>query len=158
MSAIRPGSLPRMSAKESRGLRTQAAWRRTCGPGWRRWADSGCWRTGCCSGAAGPSDCARCGARLARVWAARSGVKHHEGRVMIFDRAWVLAIAWLPLAWMVFEWRHTSRRLALLLKGVSLAAILVALAEPRLNISETKVALAVLVDTSASVTAADLDP
>ena len=26
---------------------------------------------------------------------------------MTFDRAWVLAIAWLPLAWMVFEWRRT---------------------------------------------------
>ncbi|HLX43774.1 MAG TPA: VWA domain-containing protein [Bryobacteraceae bacterium] len=76
---------------------------------------------------------------------------------MTFDRAWVLAIAWLPLAWMVFEWRHTSRRLALVLKGVSLAAILIALAEPRLNISESKVAVAVLVDTSASVTSADLD-
>jgi len=76
---------------------------------------------------------------------------------MIFEREWVLAIAWLPLAWMVFEWRHTSRRLALVLKGVSVAAILVALAEPKLNVSENKVALAVLVDTSASVTAADLD-
>jgi Ca-activated chloride channel homolog len=76
---------------------------------------------------------------------------------MTFDRAWVLAIAWLPLAWIVYEWRNTSRRLALVLKAVSLSAILIALAEPRLNTSETKVALAVLVDTSASVTAADLD-
>src|SRR5581483_7118377 len=37
------------------------------------------------------------------------------------------------------------------------AAILFALAEPRLNTSETKVALAVLVDTSNSVSAADLE-
>ena len=76
---------------------------------------------------------------------------------MSFDRVWVLAIAWLPLAWMVFEWRRTSRRGALAIKAVSLAAILIALAEPRLNISETKVAVAVLVDTSASVSAADLE-
>jgi Ca-activated chloride channel homolog len=76
---------------------------------------------------------------------------------MTFDRMWVLAVAWIPLAWMVFEWRRTTRRTGLVLKAVSLAAILIALAEPRLNISETKVALAVLVDTSASVTPADLE-
>ena len=76
---------------------------------------------------------------------------------MTFDRAWVLALAWLPLAWMLFEWRRTSRRLGLALKALSLVAIFVALAEPRLNIFETKVAVAVLVDTSASVTPADLE-
>ncbi len=76
---------------------------------------------------------------------------------MTFDRPWVLAIAWLPLAWMIFEWRRTARRSALVLKALSLAAILIALAEPRLNVSETKVALAVLVDTSASVSPADLE-
>ena len=76
---------------------------------------------------------------------------------MTFDRAWVLALAWLPLAWMVFEWRRTTRRLGLVLKALSLIAILVALAEPRLSVSETKVAVAVLVDTSASVSNADLE-
>jgi Ca-activated chloride channel homolog len=76
---------------------------------------------------------------------------------MIFDRAWVLALSWLPLAWMIFEWRRTSRRLGLVLKALSLVAILVALAEPRMNVSETKVAVAVLVDTSASVSNANLE-
>ena len=76
---------------------------------------------------------------------------------MTFDRAWVLAVAWLPLAWMIFEWRRTSRRSALVLKALSLAAILVALAEPRLKVSETRVALAVLVDTSDSVSPGDLE-
>src|SRR5271166_1142503 len=75
---------------------------------------------------------------------------------MTFDRVWVLAIAWLPLAWLVFEWRRTSRRVALVLKALSLVAILLALAEPRLDVSETKVAVAVLVDTSASVSETDL--
>ncbi len=75
---------------------------------------------------------------------------------MTFDRAWVLAIAWIPLAWMLFEWRRTSRHVALGLKTASLIAILLALAEPRLQINQTKVALAVLVDTSASVSPADL--
>ncbi|MGH9591606.1 MAG: VWA domain-containing protein, partial [Bryobacteraceae bacterium] len=76
---------------------------------------------------------------------------------MTFDRAWVLALVWLPLAWMVFEWRRTQRKTALILKALCFAAILLALAEPRLSLDETKVAVAVLVDTSASATPADLE-
>jgi Ca-activated chloride channel homolog len=76
---------------------------------------------------------------------------------MTFDRSWVLAIAWLPLAWAAWEWTRTRRRSALALKALALAAILLALAEPKLRIQETKVALAVLVDTSASVSQADLE-
>ncbi len=76
---------------------------------------------------------------------------------MSFDRAWMLLFAWVPLAWLAFEWRRTQRRLGLVLKAASFAAILLALAEPRMILQETKVALAVLVDTSASSSAADLD-
>jgi len=76
---------------------------------------------------------------------------------MTFDREWVLAIAWLPVAWAIFEWRRTQRHLALVLKALSFVAVLVALAEPHLATTETKVALAVLVDTSASVSPADLE-
>ena len=76
---------------------------------------------------------------------------------MTFDRSWVLALAWLPAAWAVFEWRRTQRHLALVLKALSFVAVLLALAEPRLSTTETKVALAVLVDTSASVTSVDLE-
>jgi len=76
---------------------------------------------------------------------------------MTFDRAWVLAIAWLPLAWIVFEWRRTARHLGLILKAVCFTAILLALSEPRMILQETKVALAVLVDTSASSSATDLE-
>jgi len=76
---------------------------------------------------------------------------------VIFDRTWLLAIAWLPLAWMLFEWRRTARKVGLILKALSLTAILLALAEPRMILQETKVALAVLVDTSASSSPADLD-
>jgi uncharacterized membrane protein len=75
---------------------------------------------------------------------------------MTFDRSWVLLIAWLPLAWLVYEWRRTSRHLGLALKALSFVAVLVALAEPVLSVNETKVALALLVDTSASVSANDL--
>jgi uncharacterized membrane protein len=76
---------------------------------------------------------------------------------MTFDREWVLAISWVPVAWAIFEWRRTQRHLALVLKALSFVAVLVALAEPHLATTETKVALAVLVDTSASVSPADLD-
>ncbi len=75
---------------------------------------------------------------------------------MTFVHPWALAIAWLPLGWMAFEWRRTSRRLALALKALSLVAILVALADPLLSVLETKVAVAVLVDTSASIPPSDL--
>src|SRR5580658_777021 len=76
---------------------------------------------------------------------------------MTFDRLWVLYIAWLPLAWAAFEWSRTRRRLALALKALSLFAILLALAEPRLKVNETRVAVAVLVDTSDSISPTDLE-
>ncbi len=75
---------------------------------------------------------------------------------MSFDRAWVLAIAWLPLAWAYWQWPRTSRKLGLALKAATFTLILLALAEPRLNITTTKMAVGVLVDTSASVSPADL--
>src|SRR5580658_5015828 len=76
---------------------------------------------------------------------------------MTFDRAWVLAIAWLPVAWAAWEWRRTRRRGALVLKALSFVAILLALAQPILTVQETKVAVAVLVDTSASISQTDLN-
>jgi Ca-activated chloride channel homolog len=76
---------------------------------------------------------------------------------MTFERAWVLAIVWLPLAWAAWEWRRTRRRGALALKTLTFVAILLALAEPTLTVQETKVAVAVLVDTSASVSQTDLN-
>src|ERR1700690_1364395 len=75
---------------------------------------------------------------------------------MSFDRTWVLAIAWLPLAWTYWQWPRTSRKLGLALKAATFTLILLALAEPRLNITTTKMAVGVLVDTSASVSPADL--
>ena len=76
---------------------------------------------------------------------------------MTFDRSWVLLIAWLPLAWLAYEWRRTERRLALLLKVLSVIAVLLALAEPRLNVADTRMAVAIAVDTSSSITQPDLD-
>src|SRR5580658_6128687 len=75
---------------------------------------------------------------------------------MTFDRAWVLFLLALPIGWFLYEFGRTRRIAALLLKVVGLVAIILALSEPKLTLPETKVAVAVLVDTSASVTPEDL--
>jgi Ca-activated chloride channel homolog len=75
---------------------------------------------------------------------------------MSFERAWVLFFLVLPIGWALWEMRRTRRTAALLLKTASFIAILLALAEPKLTIPETKMAVAVLVDTSASVSKEDL--
>ena len=76
---------------------------------------------------------------------------------MTFDRAWVLLIALAPVAWAVREWSATHRRGALLLKTAAFLAIILALAQPRLTFFDTKVAVAILADTSRSVTEQDLE-
>ena len=75
---------------------------------------------------------------------------------MTFERAWALLLLVLPLVWLAREWTRQTNRAALLLKAGMVAAVIVALAEPALAIRDRKVALAVLVDTSASVPDADL--
>jgi Ca-activated chloride channel family protein len=75
---------------------------------------------------------------------------------MTLGHAWVLLLACLPAIWLVWEWRESARRVALSLKAAGLAAVLVALAEPRVTVYESKVAAAILVDTSASVSPQDL--
>ena len=75
---------------------------------------------------------------------------------MIFDRPWALLLVLLPIFWAAWEWRTSSRRLSLVLKAGAFAAILAALAQPRTTVYESKVAVAVLADTSASLSAADL--
>jgi len=74
-----------------------------------------------------------------------------------FERAWLLPLLVLPLAWTWWEWSRTPRRAGLVVKALSLAAVLLALAGPVLPVWETKMAVAVLVDTSASVPKADLE-
>lgn len=76
---------------------------------------------------------------------------------MSFDRAWVLALVWIPLAWGYLEYRRTPRKLGLALKVATFTLILLALAQPRLNISTAKIAVGVLVDTSASIAPRDLE-
>jgi Ca-activated chloride channel homolog len=75
---------------------------------------------------------------------------------MIFVRAWVLILALAPLVWVAWTWRANSRKLQLLLKGLALALLLLAISEPVMNVRETKLAVAILADTSASITGSDL--
>ncbi|PWU07793.1 MAG: hypothetical protein C5B51_09040 [Terriglobia bacterium] len=75
---------------------------------------------------------------------------------MSFQHPWLLLLALLPAAWAAWDWRTSARRLGLLLKAGALAAIALALAEPRITVYQNKVAAAVLVDTSASVSPDDL--
>jgi Ca-activated chloride channel homolog len=76
---------------------------------------------------------------------------------MNFERSWALLLLVLPLAWMAWDWRRQPRHAHLVLKVAMIIAVILALAEPSLSYRARKVALAVLVDTSASVSDADLD-
>jgi hypothetical protein len=76
---------------------------------------------------------------------------------MTFERVWALALLVVPVAWVIWAWRGQIRRAPLILKAAMAAAVILALAEPVLQIQDRKVAVAALVDTSASITPADLD-
>ncbi|MBV9406851.1 MAG: VWA domain-containing protein, partial [Acidobacteriaceae bacterium] len=75
---------------------------------------------------------------------------------MTFVHPFLLLLLCLPLAWLVWSWRSSHRHLAFVLKALSFAVILFALAEPTINLPETKTGAIVLVDTSASITREDL--
>ena len=76
---------------------------------------------------------------------------------MSFERPWALLFAMLPLAWAAFTWRGTSRHGELALKCAAMLALVLALSEPELTVFESRMAVAVLADTSASVSDQDLD-
>ena len=75
---------------------------------------------------------------------------------MRFEHPWLLPLALLPIAWVAWEWRLSTRRPGLLLKGATFLCVLLALSVPGMTVYQTKVAVAVLADTSASVTGQDL--
>jgi uncharacterized membrane protein len=75
---------------------------------------------------------------------------------MTFDHPLLLLLVLIPPAWAAVEWRTSGRRMGLLLKSAAFAAIALALASPRLTVYESKVAVALLADTSSSVSAQDL--
>jgi len=75
---------------------------------------------------------------------------------MRFEHPWVLILLLAPAAWLLWEWRGYLRRAHLVLKAATLALVILALSEPTITVHESKVALAVLADTSASLSDADL--
>jgi Mg-chelatase subunit ChlD len=75
---------------------------------------------------------------------------------MTFLHPGLLLLALLPAAWAAWEWRASSRRGALLLKAGALVAVAAALAQPRLTVFESRVAVVMLADTSASISDEDL--
>src|SRR5580700_12291423 len=75
---------------------------------------------------------------------------------MTFEHPWALLLLLIPIVWAVWEWPTSGRRPALLLKAGAFTAIALALAQPVLTVYESKVAVAMLADTSASVSPADL--
>ena len=75
---------------------------------------------------------------------------------MTFARAWILWLLPLAPGWIAWEWRQSARRRQVLLKGGMVLAVLLALAAPELNFRQARVAVAVLADTSASLSDADL--
>ncbi len=68
----------------------------------------------------------------------------------------LLLLSLAPPAWAAWLWRQTPNKRSLIMKTLSLLAIAVAVAEPQLNFNQTKVAVAALVDTSASTSQQDL--
>ena len=70
---------------------------------------------------------------------------------MTFASPWVLWFLVIPVAWAVWEWRRTYRSAGVLLKSAVFAFVILALAEPRLTTFETKMAVAVLADSSPSI-------
>ncbi len=75
---------------------------------------------------------------------------------MTFESPWMLLLAALPLLWMWYEFQRGVQKIATLLKALAMVCIALALAEPRMTTTETKMAVSVLVDTSASVSKQDL--
>lgn len=75
---------------------------------------------------------------------------------MTLERWWVLLFAIVPVGWWYVEWVRGRQRLATTLKALAIVCIIVALAEPAMNSEESKLAVSVLVDTSASVSEQDL--
>jgi uncharacterized membrane protein len=75
---------------------------------------------------------------------------------MIFERSWVLFLLLFPMVWVAWEWRRQARHAHLLLKAGVAVAVILAISEPVVLFRSRKVALAVLVDTSASISDADV--
>lgn len=76
---------------------------------------------------------------------------------MSFSQPLFLFLALAACAWIAYSWKTALRKSALVLKGLSLAAIALALAEPKVTMPRTKTGVVVLADTSSSISRQDLE-
>lgn len=76
---------------------------------------------------------------------------------MSFERPWVLLLLVLPMLWAAWNWRTPRRRGALILKTLTFCAIIAALSAPQLTVFGDKMAVAILVDTSSSMSDGDIE-
>ena len=102
-----------------------------------------------------------------KVWIDGKLVNKEDAKISVYDHGFLYGDGIYETVhaygYKVFHWPdhyhrllESARRIALLLKAGGLTAVLLALSEPRITVYETKVAAAILVDTSASVTPQDL--
>lgn len=70
---------------------------------------------------------------------------------MTFERPWVLFLLIVPLLWMIINWRRSSRHSSLALTTLCLCAFVMAMTKPALVYCSSRMAVAVLADTSASI-------
>lgn len=75
---------------------------------------------------------------------------------MTFAHPWIGLLAIAPVVWVIASWRSAPRRLNLLLKSASFAAIAIALSQPVMTLPQIKTGVVALIDTSGSITADDL--
>ncbi len=76
---------------------------------------------------------------------------------MTFVHPFALILLLGPIGWMVWLWGRSIRHVGLVVKGLSLIAIVIALAEPTTTLPQTRTGAVVLVDTSDSITREDLN-
>ncbi|MBV8896262.1 MAG: VWA domain-containing protein [Acidobacteriaceae bacterium] len=76
---------------------------------------------------------------------------------MSFVHPFALILLLLPLTWMAWLWRSSVHHAGLLLKSLSIVAVVFALAEPSTTLPQTRTAAVILVDTSSSITRDDLN-
>jgi Ca-activated chloride channel homolog len=74
---------------------------------------------------------------------------------MRLEHPWMLFLLSAPVVWMILNWRARSRRRSLMLRVLSLCTLIFALCSPEV-IHRPNMAVAVLADTSASISDGDL--
>ena len=75
---------------------------------------------------------------------------------MSFVHPLLVAASVIPLVWAALVWRQTAGKATLILKALSLGAVVLALAQPEMTLPQTRMAVLTLVDTSNSLTTQDL--